>query len=153
MYILLGTLLPYTCIALFLLRLVGCKHCALWKLLALLLCDSLSTPQLVFRANRHSLGSFFSLQLVRTAVPFVESTVTSCFVKTTVQSASHMCPTPTSVLVKEGMMYPVVGKSDANWGMGSVSFADEFSICPLAVLTLIVDALMSGRPCGADGAM
>ena len=67
-----------------------------------------------FRAKRHSLGSFVSLQPVRIGLPFGESTVTSCLVKTTVQSALHMGPTPTSMLVKEGMMYPVVGKSAAN---------------------------------------
>ena len=67
-----------------------------------------------FRAKRHSLGSFFSIQPVRIGLPFGENTVTSCLVKTTVQSASHMFPTPTSVLMKEGMMYTVVGKSDSN---------------------------------------
>ena len=64
-----------------------------------------------------------------------------------------MGPTPTSVLVKEGMMYPVVEKSTANLGMGSVAFADEFSTCPFAVPTLIVEALVSGGPCGGDRAM
>ena len=64
-----------------------------------------------FRAKRHSLGSFFSLQPISIGLPFGESTVTSCLVNTTVQSASHMGPTPTSVLLKEVMMYPVVGKS------------------------------------------
>ena len=37
--------------------------------------------------------------------------------------------------------------------MGSVAFDDEFSTCPFAVPTLIVAALVSGIPCGADGAM
>ena len=64
-----------------------------------------------------------------------------------------MGPTPISVLVKEGMMYPVVGKSAANWGMGSVAFSGDCSTCPLAVTTLIFEALVSGGPCGADGAM
>ena len=67
-----------------------------------------------FRAKRHSIGSFFSLQPVRIGLPFGESTVTSCLVKTTVQYASHMGPTPIIVLVKEGVMYPVVGKYAAN---------------------------------------
>ena len=30
---------------------------------------------------------------------------------------------------------------------------DEFSTCPLAVPTLIFSALVTGVPCGADGAM
>ena len=47
-------------------------------------------------------------------LPFGESNVTSCLVKNIVQSASHLDPTLTSVLVKEGMMYPVVGKSAVN---------------------------------------
>ena len=47
-------------------------------------------------------------------LPFGGSTVKSCLVKTNVQSASHMGPTPTSVLEEEGMMYPVVGNSSAN---------------------------------------
>ena len=50
-------------------------------------------------------------------------------------------------------MYPVVGKSAANWGMCSVYFADEFYTWPFAVPTLIVAALVSDRPCGADGFM
>ena len=34
-------------------------------------------------------------------------------------------------------MYPVVGKSAANWGMGSVAVADDFTICPFSVPTVI----------------
>ena len=64
-----------------------------------------------------------------------------------------MGPTSTIVLVKEGMMYIVVGKSTANLGMGSVAFDDGFSTCPFYVPTLIVSALVSGLPCGSDGAM
>ena len=104
-----------------------------------------------FREKSHSLGSSFSLQPVRIVLPLGDKTVTSCLMKTTVQSALHMGQTPTSVLVKEGMMYPVVGKSDSNCGIGSISVADEFSICPFSVPTLIGEALVSGVPCGADG--
>ena len=64
-----------------------------------------------------------------------------------------MGPTPTSVLVKEGMMYPVVGKSDSNWGIVSIAVDDEFYTCPFDVPTLIFLALVLGGPCGADGAM
>ena len=64
-----------------------------------------------------------------------------------------MVPTPTRVLVKEGMIYPVVGKSDSNWGIGSIAVDDYFSTCPFSVPTLIVASLVSGGPCGADGAM
>ena len=78
------------------------------------------------RAKRQSLGSFFSLQPVRIVLPFGESTVTSFFLNTTVQIASHMGPTPMSILVNYGTMYPIVGKSAANWGMGRVSFAEYF---------------------------
>ena len=46
--------------------------------------------------------------------------------KTTVQSASHMGPTPTSVFVKEGMKYPIIVKTTANLGMGSLAFDDDF---------------------------
>ena len=66
------------------------------------------------RAKRHSLGSFFSLQPVMIVLPSGEITITSFFLNTTVQFVSQMGPTPMSVLVKNGMMYPVVGKSDAN---------------------------------------
>ena len=79
--------------------------------------------------------------------------MTSCLVKTTVQSALQMGPTPTSVLVKEGMMYPVVGKYDSNCGIGSIAVADDFSTCPSALPTIIVEALVSGGPRGADGSM
>ena len=64
--------------------------------------------------KRHSLGSFFYLQPVRTGLPFGENTVTSFLVKTTVKYASHMGPTPSIVLVKEGMMYPVVVNYDSD---------------------------------------
>ena len=79
--------------------------------------------------------------------------MTYCLVNNTVQSASHMDPTPTSVLGKDGMMYPVVGKSVANCGIGSVAVAGDISTCPLAVPTLIYEALVLGGPCGSDGAM
>ena len=77
---------------------------------------------------RHILGSLFSIQPARIVLPSDESTVTYFFLNNTVHSALHMCPTPISVLVKEGMMYPIVGKSAANWGMGSVAFADYFQL-------------------------
>ena len=80
-----------------------------------------------FRAKRHIIGSSFSLQLVRIVVPPGEKTVTYCLVNTTVQSASHMGPTPKSLLVKEGMMYHVVGKSASNCGIGSVAVSDKIS--------------------------
>ena len=73
--------------------------------------------------------------------------------KTTVKSASHMGPTPTSVLVKEGMIYPVVENSDSNCGIGSVAIADDFYTCPLAVPTIICESIVLGGPCGAYGAM
>ena len=47
MYILLGILMPHAYITLVILRLVGCMYCALQELFALLMCDPLSTPQLV----------------------------------------------------------------------------------------------------------
>ena len=106
-----------------------------------------------FKSKRHNIGRLFSLQPVRIGLPFGESTVTYCLVKNTVQSASHMVPTPTSVLVKEVMMYPVVGKSAANWGIGSIAVDDDFSTCPVAVSALFFAALVPGGPYGADGEM
>ena len=67
-----------------------------------------------FRANRHSIGSLFSLQPVMISLPYGDKTVTSFLVNTTVQFALQMGKTPAIMLVKEGMMYPVVVKSDAN---------------------------------------
>ena len=64
-----------------------------------------------------------------------------------------MGPTPMSVLVKAGMMYTVLGKSDANCGIGRVAFAADVATFTLAVPTLIVAALVSSGPCGAFGAM
>ena len=37
--------------------------------------------------------------------------------------------------------------------MGSIAFDDDLSICPLYLPTLIVEALVLGGPCGAEGAM
>ena len=93
----------------------------------------ISNSSVDFRAKRHSLGSYFSLQPVRIVLPPGEKTVTSCLVNTTVQSASHMGPTPTSVLLKEGMMYPVVRKYDQNYGIVSIAVADNLSTCPFSV--------------------
>ena len=73
--------------------------------------------------------------------------------KTTAQFVLYMGPTPTRVLVKGVMMYPVVGKSDSNCRIGSIAVADDFSTCPFAVPTLIGEALVSGEPCGSAGAM
>ena len=61
--------------------------------------------------------------------------------------------TPTIVLVKEGMMYLVVGKYDANCGIGTVDVAENLSTCPFSVPTIICEALVLGGPYGADGAM
>ena len=64
-----------------------------------------------------------------------------------------MCPTPTIVFVKDGMMYPVVGQYSSNWETGSEAVSDELSTFPVAVPTLIFEELGLGGPCGADGAM
>ena len=64
-----------------------------------------------------------------------------------------MGPTPTRVLLKDGMMYPVVVKSSANCRIGSVAVAHYLFTCPVSVPTLICEALVLGGPCGADGAM
>ena len=53
-----------------------------------------------------------------------------------------MGPTPISALVKAGMMYPVVGKSDSNFGIGSIAVAENFSTYPFSVPTLIGEALV-----------
>ena len=93
---------------------------------------SMINSSIGFLAKHHSLVSFFSLQPFRIGLPVGESTLTYYLVKTTVQSESHIGPTPTSVLVKEGMMYPIVWNSAANWGMVILAFDDDFfylSIC------------------------
>ena len=90
-----------------------------------------------FRAKHHILGSSFSIQPVQIGLPPGENTVTSFLVNNIVQSASNMIPTPTSVLVKYGMMYSVVGKSAANCGIGGVAVADNLSTCSVSVPTLI----------------
>ena len=41
-------------------------------------------------------------------------------------------------------MYPVVGKSAANWGMGSVAVAADFTIFTFAAPTVIGVAFVSG---------
>ena len=62
----------------------------------------------------------------------------------TLQSASQIGPIPINVLVKEGMMYPVVGKSAAYCGTGSVAVAVDLNICPFAVPTVIGVDFVSG---------
>ena len=87
---------------------------------------------------------FFSLHTVKIVLTSNDITTTSFFVNKTLQSASQIGPTPISVLVKEGMMYPIVGKSAANWGMGSVAVAVDFTIFPFAVPTVIGVAFVYG---------
>ena len=82
-----------------------------------------------------------------------ENTITSCLVNNTVQSTFHMGLTPTRVLVKEGMMYPVFGNCDTNCGIGSVALDDDLSNFPISGTALIYEALVLGGPCGSDGAM
>ena len=55
------------------------------------------------------------------------------------------------MLVKDGMMYPVVGKSAAKCGNGSIAVATDLSTCTVDVNTLIYEAFVLGGPCGADG--
>ena len=86
-------------------------------------------------------------------LPSGESTVTFFFLNTMVQSASQMGPTQMSVLVDNGMMYPVVGKSATNFRIFRVAFTPDVVTFPLAVPTLIVAALLSSGPCGVFGAM
>ena len=64
-----------------------------------------------------------------------------------------MGPTPTSVFVKDGMMYHVVGKSATNFGIVSVSVAEDLYTFPVAVSTLICEALVLGGIYRADGGM
>ena len=87
--------------------------------------------------------SFFSLHPWRIGLPFGDITVTSSFFNTTVQFESKIGPTRISVFVNVGMMYPVVGKSAANCGIGRVAFAVDIATCPFDVPTLILLALLS----------
>ena len=86
-------------------------------------------------------------------LPPGENNAKSCLENKTVQSASHMVPTPTIVLVKDVMMYPVVVKSAANCGVGSVAVSDNLSTFPVAMSTLICEVLVLGGTRGAVGEM
>ena len=52
-----------------------------------------------------------------------------------------------------GMLYPVVGKSAANCGIGSVAFSVDIATCPFAVPTIICFSVVSSLPYGELGAM
>ena len=64
-----------------------------------------------------------------------------------------MGPIPISVFVNVGTIYPVVGKSAANFVIGSVAFDVDVATCPFDVPTLILLALVSIGLCGAFGAI
>ena len=102
-------------------------------------CTSLSSG---LRLKRHRRGSFFSLHPWRIGLPSGDITVTSYFLNTTVQFASQIGPTPISVFVNVGMMYPVAGKSADNCGIGSVAFAVDIATCPFLVPTIIFFAVV-----------
>ena len=112
-----------------------------------------SSPLFGLIAKHHSFGISFSLYPVRIGLPPAENTVTSCLANKTVQSALYMGPIPTRVLVEDGMMYLVVGKSAANYGIGSVAVSDNLSTYTVAVPTLIFGALVLRGPRGAVGSM
>ena len=95
-----------------------------------------------FRAKHHSLSIYFSFQPVRIGLPPGDNTITSFLLNMTVQSASHMGPTPTSVLVKYGMVYIVVVKSTADCRIGSLAVTEDLSTYQVAVTTLICEALV-----------
>ena len=80
-------------------------------------------------------------------LPPVENNVASCLANKTLRSALHMGPTPTRVFVKDGIMYPIVGKSASKCGIGSVSVSYDHSTCPVSVPTLICWEIVLGRTC------
>ena len=90
----------------------------------------------------------FSLHPWRIGLPCGDRNVTYSFINTTVQFASQIGPTPMSVFVKVGMMYPFVGKSEFNCGMGSIAVSIEISTCPFAVHTLICFSVVLIFPYG-----
>ena len=86
-------------------------------------------------------------------LPSGEKTLTYFLVNNNVQFASQMVLIPTSVLVKEGIMYPVVENYYSNCGIVSVAVSDNLYNFLFDVPTLIFEALLLGVPCGDDGAM
>ena len=105
------------------------------------------------KANLHRRGSLSCPHSRRIGLSYGDRTVTSSFQNTTVQFASQIGPTPMSVFVKVGMMYPFVGKSEFNYGMGSVAVAIELATCPFASPTLICFSVVSISLYGVFGAM
>ena len=95
------------------------------------------------RVKRHMHGSFFSFHLRRIGLPSGDITVTSPFLKTTVQFETKIGPTTISVFVNVRMMYPLVGKSVANCEIGSVDFALDIDTCTFAVPNIICFAVVS----------
>ena len=134
-------------------QLAGRTQYVLQVFSGLLLCIFVHPLSLGFRAKRHRRGSFYSIHPCRIGLPSGNMTVTSCFLNTTVQFASQMGPIPISVFVNVGMMYPIVGKSTANCGIGSVAFSVDVTTCPFDVPTMILLAFVSIEPCGAFGAI
>ena len=70
-----------------------------------------------------------------------------------VKFVSQMEPIPISVIVNVGMMYPVVGKSAANCGIGGVAFAVDVATFTFDVPTIILLALVFIGTCGVFGAI
>ena len=102
-----------------------------------------SPLSLGLRAKRHRRGSLFYLRPWIIGLPSGDITVTSSFLNTTVQFESQIGPTPISVFLNVGMIYPAVGKSADKCGIGSVSFAVDIATCPFAVPTLILLTVVS----------
>ena len=95
------------------------------------------------REKRYRRGGFFSLHPWIIGLPSGDINVTYYFLNTNAQFVSQIGPTPISVFVNVGMMYPVVGKSASNCGIGSVAIAFYIDTCTFAVPTLILLALVS----------
>ena len=142
--------MPHACTALVLPRLGDITKCTPREFFSYFLESvAVASPCLVSKQSSIFFGISISLHPVSMGFPPVENTVKLCLINNTVQSASHMGPTPNRVLVKDGMIYPVFRKYSANCGIGSVAVADNISTCPVAVPTLMFRLLVLGGPCRA----
>ena len=77
-------------------------------------------------AMRHIFAQFGSRHPVMRGCCCGLQTTTYCFVKTTLQSASHMLPIPINVCLNNVIMCPVRGKSAGRWGKTNVPVPMEF---------------------------
>ena len=102
------------------------------------------------RAILQRRGPECSCHPVRTGMPRASLTINAACVNVTVQSASHIRPTPIKVFWNPGMICPVTGNPEGIFGRFNSPVPVDCWDCPVAVPTVNFGAERSMLTMGAS---